>query len=193
MGAVSRLLELSAKVDAFGARVASRYPGELACGPGCDDCCNRRLSVTGVEAALIREALARLDAPARAAIARRAASAPASVCAALDAERCCSIYAVRPLVCRSHGVPIRFEPDERSAPSGQRSRLPIIDACSKNFVGRDLALLDPDSVMNQATLSTLLAAIDAAHADETARPRGQRFELLALLEDGDRDVISENT
>ena len=34
--------ELWSKVDAFTERVAERYPGALACAPGCSDCCTVR-------------------------------------------------------------------------------------------------------------------------------------------------------
>lgn len=174
---MSRLEELWAKVDAFVARVDALHPGELACGPGCDDCCQQRLSVTGVEAARIVSALAAMDALEREEIARRASIAPESACAALDENGRCGIYAVRPLVCRSHGVPIRYVQDD--APD--RRHLPLVDACFKNFVGCDLTSIDRGSVLDQVTLSTLLSAVDAADADETRRPRGERFELEQLL------------
>jgi hypothetical protein len=107
------------------------------------------------------------------------------VCAALDPDGRCGIYAFRPLVCRSHGLPLRFPGDSDGAPvsngaPGRRS-LPVLDACAKNFTERELASIDADCVLDQATLSTLLAAVDAAHAAETGRARGERFDLAELL------------
>ncbi len=175
----SRLDDLASKIDAFVGRVDARYPGELACTPGCADCCRRRLTITSVEAARIEALLAAIAPSAREVIVERARSNAADACAALDEDGRCSIYAARPMVCRSHGVPIRFDADA-APPEGTRS-LPMIDACFKNFIGRDLASIDASAIINQATLSTLVGTIDTAYALETGHPRGERLDLAALL------------
>jgi uncharacterized protein len=72
-------------------------------------------------------------------------------------------------------LPIRFAPAK-----GARA-LPVLDACPKNFEGEPLASLDPSTVLDQQTLSTVLAALDAAHADALGRPRGERIDIAALL------------
>ena len=173
--AEDHLVELWAKVEAFFARVSRRHPEELACRAGCDDCCTRQLTATSGEAAAIVRGRAALEAPARAALARRGGSGDTGACAALGGDGLCGIYAFRPLVCRSHGLPIRFPAEQ-----GRRS-LPLIDACPKNFGGVDLASLSPEVILDQGTLSTVLAAIDAAHADATGTERGRRFDLAELL------------
>ena len=38
-------------------------------------------------------------------------------------------------------------------------------------------ILDPATVLDQTTLSTILAALDAAHADDAGAARGRRVEL----------------
>jgi hypothetical protein len=167
--------QLWAKIDAFGARVAERYPGALACGPGCSDCCKRELTVTAIEADRIARLVAELSPEARAALAERASGAPA--CVALDPDGRCAIYAARPVVCRSHGVPLRFTED---APDGRRA-LPVLDVCPRNFVGQDLAGVDPGCVLDQQTLSVLLGTMDALHAKQHDLPAGERLSL--------RDVI----
>ena len=60
----------------------------------------------------------------------------------------------------------------------------MLDACPKNFVGQDLAAVNAASVMDQATLSTILGALDAADADEAGRERGERLAIAALLDGG---------
>ncbi|WP_437591393.1 YkgJ family cysteine cluster protein [Sorangium sp. So ce1000] len=171
-----RLHELFAKVDAFFASASARHGGRMACSTGCSDCCRRRFSVTSIEADAIREALAALPEADRAALAGRARAGDPGVCPALDGEGRCAIYAARPLICRTHGLPIRF------APASERA-LPVIDACPKNFVGEDLHAIDASSVLDQTTLSTVLAALDMAHADAAGQPRGQRVAIAAVLSD----------
>lgn len=170
-----RLSELWAKVDDFFERVAARYPGALTCRPGCADCCHRELTVTAVEAARIVELLASMPVAERERIAERAARG--EPCAALDGEGRCSVYAARPLVCRSHGLPLRFE---EPSSAGRRS-LPVLDVCPLNFDGHDLATIDPACVLDQRTLSVLLGAIDAMYARASGQSEGARVALRDLL------------
>jgi uncharacterized protein len=178
---VNRLAELTRKVDAFFARVAERHGADMQCATGCSDCCHVRLTITGVEAAAIRDHVAGWPAARRRAL---ATTGPADHCAALDALGRCRIYDARPLVCRSHGVPIRM----------RRGGLPVVQACHRNFTR---TTPDADCVLDQATLSATLLAVDAA-ARAAAEPpasggsgpgvagaaqRGpdSRVELAALL------------
>lgn len=172
-----RLVELFARVEAFHARVRAHHPGALTCHAGCDDCCHVELTVTELEASLVEERLAAMPEDARRALAERARRKSDDRCPALEPSGRCAIYDARPLVCRAHGLPFRFE---APAALGKRS-LPMIDACPKNFVGMELEALDPALVVDQTTLSTILGALAAAHADAEGRPRGARVGLAALL------------
>jgi hypothetical protein len=90
-------------------------------------------------------------------------AAGAGRCAALDGGGRCRIYGARPLVCRSHGVPIRL-----------RDRgLPVVQACHRNFT---CTAPDADCVLDQTTLSATLFAVDAASGGG-----GARVELAQLL------------
>lgn len=151
---------LVAKVDAFVARVEARHRDDLACAPGCARCCHVRLTVTTAEADAVSAWLAAQPAATRAAIAAGARAAAPDRCAALDDADRCRIYPARPLVCRSHGVPIRL----------RRGGMPVVTACELNFTARGPAAADPDCVLDQALVSTTLAAIvGAAGGDPLAR------------------------
>lgn len=162
--AVSRLDELHAKVDAFFARVEARHGDDMQCATGCADCCHVRLSVTGIEARAIRAELARWPAERRAALRAHAQAAPPERCAALDAAGRCQIYAVRPVVCRSHGAPIRL----------RQGSLPVVQACHRNFTR---VTPDADCVLDQETLSALVLAVDRADGGD-----GARIDLATLLQ-----------
>jgi Fe-S-cluster containining protein len=170
----ARLDALFAKIAAFFGAAEAREGASITCHAGCADCC-RRFTVTGIEAEVIREGLATLPPARRDELATRAADAATDVCPALDPDGRCAIYAHRPVICRTHGLPIRFA-EQRAGRS-----LPMLDACPKNFVGRDLAEVSPASVMDQTTLSTIVGALDAAHAAETGRDRGERVAVTDLL------------
>jgi uncharacterized protein len=162
--AVSRLPELHAKVDAFFARVEARHGDDMQCRTGCADCCRVRLTVTSVEAAAIRAHVAGWPQVDRRSLAA-AAAGPEDRCAALDGAGRCRIYDARPIVCRSHGAPIRM----------RRGALPVVEVCPRNFTRTEPAA---DCVLDQTTLSALVLAVDREAGGD-----GARTDLAALLAD----------
>lgn len=124
------LVQLRARVDAHFDQALARSPAAFQCAAGCDACCHVRIGVFAVEAAPIRQALARLAAtdPALRTRVRVQADDPAHQdrCALLVDGRC-AIYAERPLICRSHGLPIAV-PDPTDASGKLR-----LDHCPLNF------------------------------------------------------------
>ncbi len=161
---MSRLGEVTAKVDAFFARVEARHGADMQCATGCSDCCHARLTVTGTEARAIERELATWEPERRGALTANAAAASADRCAALDPSGRCLIYAARPVVCRSHGAPIRM----------RRGSLPVVQSCFKNFTE---TTPDPDCVIDQETLSALTLAVDRAEGGD-----GARIDLASLFQ-----------
>ncbi|HEY4181947.1 MAG TPA: YkgJ family cysteine cluster protein [Kofleriaceae bacterium] len=167
---MSRLGELQAKVDAFFDRAAARHGDDMQCHTGCSDCCHVRLSVTTVEAHAIWEHLQGLSATQREVIATAATqelerSGEDVRCTALGPDGRCRIYAVRPIVCRSHGAPIRM----------RTNSLPVIDvqSCFRNFTH---SVPDPDCVLDQETLSAMTLVVDREVGGD-----GERVDLAAVL------------
>ena len=151
---MSRLAELTAKIDGFFARVEARHGDDMQCQTGCSDCCHVRLSITRVEAEAIRAHVQT----------RPVVPNPRQdVCAALDDRGRCQIYEARPVFCRSHGVPIRM----------REASLPVIRNCFRNFTQTEPAA---DCILDQETLSTLGLAVARA-----AGHTGDRVDLAMLL------------
>ncbi|MFO7562420.1 MAG: YkgJ family cysteine cluster protein [Enhygromyxa sp.] len=120
------LVTLRTRVDAHFDAALARTPAAFACKPGCDRCCQVRFSVFEVEAAPIRRALAKLEPSLREQIRQQARDPHAQACALLVDGRC-SVYAERPLICRSHGLPIATpDPDDPEGPL-------TLDHCPLNF------------------------------------------------------------
>ena len=134
----------------------------MQCATGCSDCCHVRLTITAVEAAAIHTHVTTWSAEQRRGLAE---AGQTDRCAALDPAGRCKIYPARPLVCRSHGVPIRLA----------RRGLPVVEACHRNFVRTEP---DPDCVLDQTTLSATLLAVNAAEGGGD-----ERIDLAGLLAD----------
>lgn len=163
---MSRYPELAAKVDGFFTRVQARHGAEMACDTGCSHCCHTRLTVTGVEAAAITAHVATWSGAERDALAANVAAAAPDRCTALDRGGRCMVYAARPIVCRSHGAPVRL----------REGSLPVVSACRDNFVARGPGAADPDCIIDQETLSAMTLAVD-----RDAGGDGSRRDLADVL------------
>lgn len=161
-----------AKVDAKAEEIFTRREGDVACKKGCADCCAPGLSVLPVEAFAIETALE-----------QRLAGGDGSLppargerCAFLDPAGACSIYEMRPLLCRTHGLPIRMPG------GGGRGQLPVVDddtwACGLNFTK---APPEADDVMCGTTLMVLLATVDARFRERAGLPAGDDRVALAAV------------
>ncbi len=163
-----RYRELVARVDAFFARVHAAHRAAMRCGPGCDGCCRAGPTVTPIEAEAIRRWLADATAETRAALERRARADLPNRCVALDESGRCLVYPARPLICRSHGLPIRMR---------DADGVPFVATCLENFT---TGLPGDEMTLDQETLSTILLALNRALAPD-ALEEPQRVALRELL------------
>ena len=91
-------------VDRRAAALAARHAARMACARGCSGCCVDGLTVFEVEAERIRRGAAELLAS--------GTPHPPGRCAFLGSEGECRIYALRPYVCRTQGLPLRWLDDD---------------------------------------------------------------------------------
>lgn len=102
--------KLHADVDLAAAMLSKQHRGRLKCRLGCSGCCKDELTVSRAEADLIRTH--------HAALLAEGAPGPAGACAFLDADGGCRIYAQRPYVCRTQGLPLRWIVEELADDGG---------------------------------------------------------------------------
>ncbi|MBX7082812.1 MAG: YkgJ family cysteine cluster protein [Nannocystaceae bacterium] len=156
------LVQLRRRVgDHFDAAVA-RTPEAFACRPGCSRCCGVRFGVFSVEADRIAAALRELAArdPAQRERVRAQGRDPQHGACALLIDDRCSIYDERPLICRSHGLPVR---------SAGR-----VEVCPLNFVAHEPPA---PSVLALDALNAPLSVL--ARMWDPGAPRVELAELAA--------------
>jgi uncharacterized protein len=157
-----------AKIDAAAAAVFARRASDIACKRGCSSCCVEGLSVLPVEAYAIAAHLEEHGLSARPA-------PPPGGCAFLDEGGACTIYEARPVLCRTHGLPLRMAKERES----QRPLkvLDDVEVCALNFLDRAFA---PEDVLEAERLTALLLVVD------------QRFrEAAGLAGEPGRVLLSE--
>ncbi len=156
------------RITAHSSGVEQRHPTAFACQKGCDSCC-RHLSLFPVEAAAIRQAIKEASLDCRQQIAT-SLQKTGDRCPLL-VNHICLLYAVRPLICRTHGLPILIEEN------GEQQ----VDHCPLNFqqggtlAGSDLLSLD--------TLNQTLAAINQLYMEQSGE-EDLRLSLAEILRQG---------
>jgi Fe-S-cluster containining protein len=158
---------LVVRVDQLLGRVQRKYGRHIACRKGCSCGC-RNISIFPVEALSLADALQTLPEAGIAKFQRRAASASFWDCPLLE-DRACSLYAFRPLICRTHGFPLH------TIYKGQSS----VGYCRHNF--KEVAAIPGDAVIDLDSINDTLRSVNAATVDE----------LVHILKLPDRLSIAE--
>ncbi len=168
------LAELHAAVDREAEALARVHAGRLQCRRGCAGCCVDDLTVTRIEAEGIRRAHPELLASGE--------PHPVGACAFLDGAGACRVYAERPLVCRTQGLPLRlFFEDEAGEIEERRDICPLNQAG-----GPPLDRLSDDALWLVGVHELRLTTLDEAHggSEET---RVRLRDLFAASSPAGRD------
>lgn len=148
MPGLENYLALVQRVDELCSATHSQFEEEISCRPGCDACC-RHLSIFAVEGAALREALSALPPPEAAELLEAASAAtPEGPCPLLR-NGLCRLYEARPIICRTHGLPLLVNRDGESG----------VDFCPENFTGLDK--IPGSAVIDLERLNSILTAVNA--------------------------------
>lgn len=160
--------DLAQKIDEFAHGTMARRAGSFACRAGCEACCHVSLSVSRTEARRVVAALDALPGARRDVIAARAAKT-SERCVMLDDEGRCEIYAARPLVCRTQGLPLGYPGGVVPATTVRfRTRTLEVVCCPLNFTEDEPEERD---VLDAARVDTMLALVARLEGDDGADGR----------------------
>lgn len=164
--ALRALDELHAEVDARADALAARHGPRLVCARGCSACCVDGLRVFAVEAERIRRAAPELL--------RGGTPHAPGACAFLDRDGACRVYAARPYVCRTQGLPLRW-----TAPGDDGAPVELRDVCALNLADDETPLVALDEI-DCWTLGPAEARLRAIQQRFGGRPA--RVALRALFD-----------
>lgn len=158
------------RVDALCRGIMDALSDQITCSEGCSSCCTE-ITIFPVEAAALHAALEALPDAGRSAILRHvAAQGGGERCPLLEDHRCL-LYAARPIICRTHGLPIIYtEGSERKS-----------DCCPRNLNDSEQAVSGA-AIIDLDRLNTLLVAVNAlylSHADISGQP--ERLTITEAL------------
>jgi hypothetical protein len=158
-----------AKVDSLCQQIVAVYYEQMACRKGCDGCC-QHFSLFSVEAVSLAAALREL--PENRVIQIRENARLASLegpCPLLE-NGGCILYTARPIICRTHGLPILTRADG----------MPTVDFCPKNFRGIDT--LPGHAVIDLDQMNTLLTVINSRFVADFFKGRSAVEDRLTIAE-----------
>jgi len=161
--ALDALARLYEEVDREAERLRALHGSRLRCRQGCAKCCMDGLTVFELEAEHIRRRHAAL---------LRGAPHPPGACAFLDATGACRIYADRPYLCRTHGLPLRWTEERHDGGLVERR-----DICPLNGPGPPLETLREDECWTVGPVEGRLATLQAG----LGRGRLRRVSLRSLF------------
>jgi uncharacterized protein len=176
---ITQYLVLREKVDGWSERITSRYQTHIQCRAGCDSCCHHPLSVFGVEAEVVRQALSQLPDSLleNLLIPKQETIDPEffESCPLLN-QGTCSIYAHRPLICRTQGLPLLYEAEDG---------VQEVDFCPLNFTQPGAVeelveeyLIPLDSVNEELARINMIYCVEKGMVDS-----GLRVPLRQLLQE----------
>ena len=158
------------EVDRQAAALESVHSDWMACKKGCCVCC-MNLSVWPVEFYSIVEEMKRFEWD-------KPQFNDDATCGFLK-DGLCAIYPFRPIICRTHGLPLVYWHDETDPPGYG------VMFCEKNFQNADDIDFGPDSTLNMDEVNEKLARLNIAfvekHQDLSLEPT-TRIELRKLIE-----------
>jgi len=153
--------QLVAEIDEKIAEILSAsLQTPLQCGPGCDGCC-MQFSVLPVEAALVGQAVA---------VKGLNLEENQQSCVLLK-DGLCSIYDLRPVICRTQGLPLAYVDEEAGAIE--------VSACPLNFP-EDYPL-SHEELLYMDPFNSRLAQLNAQYCRENELDLEMRIPLAACL------------
>ena len=144
--ALTSLQILYGEVDYRASQIAEGHGARLQCRRGCSQCCVDDLAVFEIEAENIRLA--------HAALLAQQEPHPQGACAFLDTDGACRIYADRPYVCRTQGLPLRWIDEGHNG-----ELVELRDICPLNDEGTPIVELTNDECWTIGPVEERLASL----------------------------------
>ncbi len=142
----------------------------LKCRAGCCGCCRDELTMTQAEAAVIRRLFPDIG---------KEKAHGEGACPFLDEAGLCRIYAARPYICRTHGLPMQIlisasEASEMGIEVPEVSEesdasFELRDICEENTETVDVMGLSEEEMWNGSVAEAQIAAMDLCTYGESVR------------------------
>lgn len=159
--------KLLTRVDDFSSRFIRMYQEQIVCQHGCTDCCRQDLHLLPVEFHYLKQGFTRLP---EAEKNITEGSSQDTYCTLLH-EGSCLLYDLRPIICRTHGLPLLITENDRQ----------WRDCCPKNFEGQSLEHLPEKDLLHLEKLNTILVTVNMIFCSKTGVDPDERLPVSRLV------------
>lgn len=164
---IANYKRLVARVDALCSAIQSSLQDQITCSEGCSSCCTA-ITIFPVEAAALQTALDELPEQEAGNIRRHIAQHTSEERCPLLLHKRCLLYRTRPIICRTHGLPIIYtENNQRKS-----------DCCPLNL--NDAVSISGSSVIDLDKLNPLLVAVNSLYLSQVETI--ETTERITILE-----------
>jgi Fe-S-cluster containining protein len=161
--------DLVHRVDSLCGKILLTCGDSITCRKGCDECC-RHFSVFWVEAVNLARGAGELPKEQLAFLRNRAESLVGHDVCPLLYDGSCILYAHRPIICRTHGLPIII----RQGAAVQ------VDYCPRNF--QNVSTLPGNAIVDLDRLNETLAAINLLFVSRYFDRKAPSTDRLTICE-----------
>jgi Fe-S-cluster containining protein len=149
--------QLVAQIDKWTEEMTSRYRSHLVCRKGCDLCCQRKFSVSAVEAYNMAFTFSQLTP------AQRAKVRPKKSSCIFLVNGACTVYESRPVICRTFGLPSLHRNEKGEG---------VASWCELNFTNAASDFtFQADGIIDVDMLNAKLAAVNSLFLKESGLTR----------------------
>ncbi len=159
--------QLIAALDAEITRIGEMHGATISCGPRCASCC-LAFSVLPIEAAFLRQAIAALQPASQEQLGYNLTEIRDRCPLLID--DLCGIYAARPVICRTQGLPLAYVDEEREAIE--------VSACPLNFP--DEYAFTQESLLFMDQFNARLSELNRGWCQENGLPPNRRIPLREI-------------
>lgn len=165
--------DLVNKIEQRWAELAAYYDEHIICRPGCSQCCHVERSVLSLEAFFIEQQLKEFS-QTRIRKMKKLSKKNPSVCPMLWGDLC-AIYPVRPIICRTHGLPILYFEAE----------IAFVDYCRLNFTELpETYEFEDDLIIDMREYNSELVRLDQLYVSDVLHSKWDpdaRKSLFSIL------------
>jgi uncharacterized protein len=169
MNPVEDYLDLRQRVDREAEHLVSMHGRSITCGPGCEGCCVN-LSVFPVEFFSMEREMKRSGLHAE-----ELSFDESALCGFLR-DRLCCIYPFRPIICRTHGLPILFLDDSSGEPRWE------VSYCELNFANGDRTEFTDDMFLDIEEINAELNRINRNFIASLPEGQYESYTRISLKE-----------
>ena len=155
---------LRSTIDEKVERLEKMHKKHMKCKAGCDLCC-MDYSVFPIEFHYIKDKLSQMESEPKI-----NTGAKDEDCIFLN-DHICSIYEERPMICRTHGLPLLYMGNDNNWE---------LSACELNFTGFDMEEFTEENTFPQDTFNSKLFMLNKTFINEFKKTKYKELELIPV-------------